>query len=299
MLTILDKLMGKNNGYVSSVQLFDYVRAEMQMFLNDNALCDERSVYYLAKHFFTKLDWKGQHYVFTSGTHISKAGKEVLQTNMDVITKYAKDSGGFFAYDDLVQYLERVGIKTGNLRGQMQIGVKPLFFYYSSVDLVLVESMHIDQAWLEQAARALKRLFADVGDHIVIRSILPIWYEQLPTLPSYRQWTPLLFQYVLKFYGKQLGARTIGSQLNQRYDILHSMIVCDDSEIQTFGDAVIAYIVDSNIEQRHFEAEELRHTLVNGGFIAGNELIWHMQKAIGKDPRFSWDVTGDNVSIKV
>ena len=68
---------------------------------------------------------------------------------------------------------------------------------------------------------------------------------------------------------------------------------------QTFADAVVAYLVDSEIPERHFDAEELRGKLVRGGLIAGNELIWHMPKAIGSDPRFAWDASGQKVSIKV
>jgi len=297
--SIIEKLLDRNNGYASSTQLFEYARTEMQMFLNDNDIADEDSVYYIARHLFEKVGWNGKHYSFSWNGHISRGGKESLQTNLDVFSKYARDQGGFFRYDDLVDYLEQVGIKTGNLRGQMCIGSKPYFFYYSSEYIITAESMKIDAAWLKQVDRSLKRLFDDSGDHIVIRSIMPIWFEQLPSLPGYIPWTPLLLQYVLQFYGKKLGVRTIGSELNQKYDVLHAMLVTTDSEIQTFADTVVAYLVDNDIEQRQFDAEELRSLLVNGGLIAGNELIWHMPKAIGKDPRFVWNASGEKVSIKV
>ena len=87
--------------------------------------------------------------------------------------------------------------------------------------------------------------------------------------------------------------------MNQKYDVLHAMLVTPGGEIQTFADAVVAYLVDSGIPERQFEAEELRGRLVDGGLIAGNELIWHMPKAIGSDPRFAWDASGGKVSIKV
>ena len=297
--SIIEKLLDRNNGYASSAQLYEYARAEMQMFLNDNDMADEDSVYYIARHLFEKVGWNGKHYAFSWNGHISRGGKESLQTNLDVINKYARDQGGFFRYDDLVDYLEQVGIKTGNLRGQMCIGSKPYFFYYSSEYIITAESMKIDAAWLRQVDRALKRLFEDSGDHIVIRSIMPIWFEQLPSLPGYIPWTALLLQYVLQFYGNKLGVRTIGSELIQKYDVLHAMLVTKDSEIQTFADTVVAYLVDNGIEQRQFDAEELRGKLVSGGLIAGNELIWHMPKAIGKDPRFVWNASGEKVSIKV
>ena len=295
---ILEKLLAKNNGYVSYSQLYEYARAEMQMFLNDNDMDDPRKIFDMAEHLFEKEGYHGKRYTFWMKTHISYS-KESVTSNLDVIKKFARDHNGFFQYDDLVEYLEQIGIKTGNLRGQMQLGYKPIFFYYSSEEIISAESMQIDEGWLDQAGKALGRLFADVGDHVVLRSVNPIWYEQMPTLPGYLPWTPLLLQYILQFYGKKLGAKTIGSELNQKYDVLRAMLVTLDSEVQTFADAVVAHLVDSGIPERQFEAEELRSKLVDGGLIAGNELIWHMPKAIGSDPRFAWDASGGKVSIKV
>lgn len=296
---IVEKLLTKNGGYVSSTQLYEYAKAGMQMFLNDNGVDDERSVYCIARHLFDKEGWHGIHYAFISGNHISWDGKAALHKTLDVVNKFAREHNGFFRYDDLAAYLEQLGIRTGNLRGQMRLGNAPYFFYYSVGELLSAESMEIGEAWLDQAEKALNRLFADVGDHIVLRSINPIWYEQLPALPGHRPWTPLLLQYMLQFYGKRLAAKTIGAELTQRYDILHAMLVSWDSEVQTFADAVIAYLVDSGISTRQFEAAALRESLVRGGLIGGNELVSNMPKAIGSDPRFAWDASGENVTIRV
>lgn len=296
---ILEKLLNKNDGYVSASQLYDYVHADMQMFLNDNDVDDELSVYCIARHLFSRVKWKGVQYVFTANNHISRSGRDALYTNMDVIRKFARDRGGFFEYDDLINYLEQVGIKTGNMRGQMQIGSKPEFMYYSSKEIITKESMNINGDWLKRAEKAFERLFDDVGDHIVLRDINPIWYEQLPELPSNRSWTPLLLQYVLRFYGSQLGAKTIGTEAAQRYDTLHAMLVSNKSELQSFADTIVAYIVDNNIEQRKYETEQLRRVLLYGKMITGGELMQNLPKAIGTDPRFAWDVAGKNVTIKV
>lgn len=295
---IVGKLLLRNNGYASAAQLYEYVRAEMQMFLNDNDMDDPRKVFDLAQHLFEKEGYHGKQYTFWMKAHISRS-KETLTSNLDVFKKFARDHNGFFQFDDLVAYLERVGIRTGNLRGQMQLGIKPIFFYYSDEEIISAESMRMDEDWLAQAGKAFQRLFADVGDHVVLRSINPIWYEQLPTLPGYLPWTPLLLQYILQFYGEKLGAKTIGAELNQKYCTLHAMLVTPDSEVQTFADAVVAYLIDSGIPERQFEAEELRRRLVDGGLIAGNELIWNMPRAIGSDPRFAWDASGEKVNIKV
>ena len=159
--------------------------------------------------------------------------------------------------------------------------------------------MNINEEWFGKVRLALQKLFSDVGDHIIIRNIAPHWYEQLPELPRRIQWTPILLQYVLQFYGKQLNAYTIHSELSTQYDSIHSMLVEKNCVLHSFGDAVIAFIIDNEIHERRFLADELRKTLANGGLIGTYELINNMQRAIGNDARFAWDASGETVSILI
>lgn len=298
MCLIMEKLMQKNNGYISAVQLYDYARAEMNMFLNDNDMNDERSVYDIAQHLFGKNHYEGIHYSFVSKTHISKA-EDVISSNFDVICRFAEEQGGVFQESDLTEYLKSIRIKTGNLRMQMRLGQEPKFFFYQPGTIISAKSMKIDYSWKESVGRALDKLFNDAGDHIVLRQIQSVWYESLPALPGHRCWTPLLLQYVLLFYGKEWGAKTIAAMRSQSMDTLHAMLVKTDSPIQNFGDAVIACLIESEIEQRSFEAEELRQFLVKIGMIQGNELIYNMPNALAKDERFAWDAKGENVTVRV
>lgn len=294
---LIEKLLNKNSGYVSSAQLFDYARAELPMFLNDNDLCSEQKVFCLASFLFSKIDWHDHHYEFTSGKHISRTGENVLRTNLDVFEKYARDKGGVFLWNELIDYLENVGIKSGNLRGQMKIGSEPIFFYVSSEKLITVESMNINDEWISKMRLSLQKLFDDVGDHIIVRNISPIWYEQLPELPHRLQWTPILLQYVIQFFGEKLNARTIYSDLNVQYDSIHCLLVRNDSVLHSFGDAVIAYIVDNDISERCFDEGELRRLLAYGKLIGNRELIDNLRRAIGNDSRFAWDASGETVTL--
>lgn len=298
MSLITEKLMQKNNGYISAVQLYDYVRTEMNMFLNDNDMNDERSVYEIAQHLFEKNSFEGNHYSFTGKAHISKS-EDAISSNFDVICKFAEDQGGVFREDELAEYLAGIGIKTGNLRNQMRLNKEPEFFFYEPGAIISAKSMRINDSWKESVERALHNLLSDADDHIVLRQIQPIWYESLPALPEHRSWTPLLLQYVLRFYGDEFGAKTIMAMESQSLDTLHAMLVKVDSPIQNFGDAVIACLIETGTEQRSFEAEELRQLLVNSGMIQGNELIWNMPKALAKDERFAWDAKGENVTVRV
>lgn len=296
---IIESLLTKNDGYVSSAQLFDFARVKMQMFLNDNNIFDEQKVFCVLKFLFDKINWHGYHYNFSSGRHITRCGSETIKSNMDVFEKFARDQGGVFQWNDLLKYLEKVGIKPNNLRVQMEIGNKPIFFYCTSEVLITAESMQIDNEWIEKAKRALNNLFSDVGDHIVIRDIDSYWYEQLPELPKRIGWTPLLLQYVIRFYGAKLGARTIRSDLAKQYDSIDTFLVRENCELQTFGDAIIAYMIDNNIGARCLQVEQLRQILVDGKLLGEYELIGNLPRAIGNDPRFAWDAIGENVNIRI
>ena len=296
---IIELLLTKNDGYVSSAQLFEYARVKMQMFLNDNDIFDEQKIFCIVKFLFDKIGWHEYRYAFSSGRHISRCGSETITSNMDVFKRFARGQGGVFLWSDLLKYLDKVGIKPNNLRVQMEIGTKPIFFYLSSDILITAESMQIDNEWMGKTKSALNKLFNDVGDHIVIRDIDSYWYEQLPELPRRIRWTPVLLQYIINFYGDNLNARTIHTEMTQQYDQKHALLVRKDCEIHTFGDAIIAYIIDNNILERSFQAEQLRHILANGKLIGEFELIGNLPRAIGNDPRFAWDVAGEYVTIRV
>ncbi|MCD8238624.1 MAG: hypothetical protein LUC92_04710 [Clostridiales bacterium] len=295
---ITEKLMKKNSGYVSAVQLYEYARSDMNMFLNDNDLNDERSVYEMAQHLFQKNSCGGYKYVFSGKTHISKAEAEI-GSNFDIICKYAEDQGGLFSEEELLEYLNGLGIKTGSIRSQMKINTKPFFFFYDKGMIISEKSMAVDDLKKEGIKKALDKLFDDIGDHIIIRDIQPVWFEQLPALPGNISWTPLLLQSFLRFYGEEAGAKTIGAMDNQKADTLHTMLVKYDSPVQNFGDAVVSYIVENEIEKRSFEAEELRQLLAEAKMIQGSELMNNMPKALADDERFAWDAKGQNVTVRV
>lgn len=300
MEQLLEKLMERNDGYVSDTQLYEYVRAEMQMFLNDNGISSSAMVYDLARHLFEKVGYHGKHYSFSNKTHISRVGNEQIGSVLDVMRRYAREQGGMFVEEDLVQYLQNVGLKTGNLHGQMKLNEEPIFLYYQPDVLITGESLQLNDAWFSKAQQALDKLFSDLGDHIVLRDIQPWWYSLLPALPGDRPWTPLLLQSILGFYSKKLGnAKTICGMASQSKDTLHAMLVSGSSEVQTFSDAVAAWYVDDGITGKRFQAEDLRELLVKRGLLAGSELYGRLHKALANDPRFAWSADNATVTINL
>lgn len=295
---IIDKLMQKNRGYISAAQLYEYAKVEMNMFLTDNDMNDERTVYDIACHLFEKERYHGRQFNFYGKMHISSTEQPVT-CNLDIFRNYAVDQGGFFSYDSLVEYLHSIGVASGNLRVQMRIPEEPIFFYYDSGVLIYAENMQINDAWKSAVKKELAVLLADIGGHIVLRAVPDMWLERLPSLPGGKPWTPLLLQSVLRCYSEDLGAKTIKALNGQSLDTLHTMLVAYDSPIQTFGDVVVAYLLDAGIETRSFEAEDLRSVLVDAGIIQGNELIWNMPKALSDDERFAWNAAGDHVVVEI
>lgn len=296
--SIIEKLMQKNRGYISAAQLYEYAKVEMNMFLTDNDLNDERSVYDVAAHLFEKKGYHDKHYSFYGKMHISRKD-HLVTSNLDIFRNFATDQGGIFSFDSLVEYLHRIGVASGNLRMQMRIPDEPIFFYYENGILIYADNMHIDDAWISAVKKELSILLTDVGGHIILRAVPDMWLERLPSLPTGKHWTPLLLQSVLRCYSKNLGAKTIQALSGQSLDTLHTMLVANDSPIQTFGDVVVSYLVDNDIDKRSFEAETLRLLLVDAGIIQGNELIWNMPKALSNDERFAWNASGDHVIVEI
>ena len=295
---IIKKLMIKNDGYISYSQLYEYVHTEMQMFLNDNDMDDQRKVFDMAEHLFSKEGYHNKRYTFWMKSHISDA-RETITSKLDIMRKYARDKGGVFREEELEDHLRSLSINTAGLRPQMRIYDEPIFLFYAPKTFITSESMCINEDWLTKARNAIEKLFDDAGDHVVIRDIQPWWYALLPKLPNGKSWTALLLQSVLFHYSQQVGARTIRALMNQCFDTLNAMIVSIDSEIRTFADAVISVLLDDRIYRREFAAEELRLLLVRRGLIAGNELMRNMPNAIPDDDRFVWSMDGQRVTINL
>lgn len=301
--SILDRLMAKSDGYVTASRLYEYARSEMQIFLNDNDLDDPQLIYDMARFLFEKQKRHGKEYSFRAGMHISKVGK-TIDTFHDLVCSYAENHDGFVRENELAEYFVSLGLKPNNLRNHMRLYSDPIFFYYDmdhdTSSFLYAKSMHMDEEWFASVRTALRKLFDDMGDHVILRDIQPWWFSQLPGLPGGRPWTTLLLQSIVQFYSKELdGVHTISALTGQASNTIHAMIVSKDSEVQNFADAVAAFLIDDGIEERAFEAEELRQMLVRRGMVAGNELIWNMHKALADDSRFIWDAEGRYVNVKV
>lgn len=298
--SIVKKILEKNSGVISSKQLAEYVRAseKLSMFLNDNDISDDQQIYEFAQSLFERIKYKGICYVFKNGQYIS-APEAAVETFSDIIRKYARERGSTITYDMIQKYVIKLGLSPDNIRGKMGIGKTSDFLIYRENEYLLTESIDIDDEFLARIQFALRKLFADVGDHIILRGISEGWYRLLPELPYGLSWTPMLLQQVIRFWGDQLDARTIQAMDSQDSNTLHAMLVSKDSFVQDFRDAVAIWLYEEAPERKCYEAEELRGMLVKCGMISGNQLIWNMHKALSKDPRFVWSSDNQTVTVRL
>ena len=295
---ILDKLLKKNNGIATAAQLYEYAKSDLSMFLNENAISGQQAIYDLARYLFEKLDYHGKRYCFRSNTYISLP-EVSADSNNSIIQKYAREKGTTVTFSEIESYIKGLGLNGGNLRGLMRIDKEPIFLIYQENEYLLAELMHMDSEFFDKVKKALTHLFADVGDHIILRRIADNWYNLLPALPSSLDWTPMLLQHLLRFYSKELGARTIIAMASQSSNTLHAMLVANDSDIVDFRDAVAVFLYEEHPERTSFEAEELRKLLVRAGMLYGNELIGNMHNALKGDPRFLWNSDGSKVTVRL
>ena len=297
---IIKKILERNGGVISSKQLAEYVRAseKLSMFLNDNDISDDQQIYEFAQSLFERIKYKRICYVFKNGQYIS-APEAAVETFSDIIRKYARERGSTITYDMIQKYVIKLGLSPDNIRGKMGIGKTSDFLIYRENEYLLTESVGIDDEFLGRIQFALRKLFADVGDHIILRGISESWYRLLPELPYGLSWTPMLLQQVIRFWGDQLDARTIQAMDSQDSNTLHAMLVSRDSFVQDFRDAVAVWLYEEAPERKCYEAEELRGMLVKCGMISGNQLIWNMHKALSKDPRFVWSSDNQTVTVRL
>ena len=168
---ILEKLVKKGSGTATSNSLYEYTRGEMSMFLNDNGLTDQQSVYDFARYLFEKIGYHGKRYAFRQNKYISLP-EVAIDSREDIVIKYARENGPVVTFKELETHLNELGVRVGNINHPMKIEWKPeksrkdkqpLFLIYDEDKAILAELMNIDEAFLETVHTALRKLFADSG----------------------------------------------------------------------------------------------------------------------------------------
>jgi hypothetical protein len=283
LLRILQNHFCQFDGYSNHRLLFDAARIDLSLFMNDNAIENEATIYALAKYLFTKENYCGNQFVFYGNTHIWESEPDYPMNVRGIMIHRARLNGGKITKVECEVFLDRIMLGQGNFNQAIQFGSDSTFYQYAPGEFLLSEILFIDKAWQEQIKRALDELFEEKS-FVIPRDISDRWYEKLPKLPSGLPWTPLLLQEVLR-YNSAIGFKPVLAPLEQSRDTIAAAFLPDESDM-TFADVVSAHLGKTMDLPRRMSVEELRLILRDAGMIEGNELIYNMHKALN-DYRFA------------
>ena len=294
---IISKLCIKNYGITTASQLFKYVQASEPMFLSDNDIEDEQSVYDFARHLFSNKK-KGNNTFSFSNYIISYFGKNI-SSSTSICQEYAKQKGSIVTFEEMESYLNNLGFNGRNFRTLVKIGKEPIFLIYNYNEYLLKDLISIDDSFFSKVKFAVEQLFLESVNYIIIRNIPNEWYRLMPTLPAFLNWTPLLFQQVLQFYSKEIGFRTIAASEMQHSKMIDSVIVKNDSLLRSFPDVIAFYFYEEGIYHNNLSSTELRKILIESNFIGSDQLTTNLKDAFKDDSRFWWDPEGKNVVFRI
>jgi hypothetical protein len=293
LLRILRTQFRQFDGYSNYRLLFDAAKIDLSLFMNDNAFEDENTIYAIAKHLFTKGNYRGNQFVFTSNAHIWEKEPEYPQTIRGILIHRARMNNGRISRSECEVFLDQVKMGQANINQIIQSGGDSTFYQYASGEYLLSEILHIDKTYQEHIKRTLGELFEN-NSFVIPRDIDDRWYDKLPGLPLGLTWTPLFLQEVLIF-NPVIGYKPLFALLQQSRDTVAAAFVPTSSDI-TFADIVSAYIARSMDLPMRMGAEDLRQILRESGMIEGNELIFNMHRALN-DYRFAWSNGNKTVHI--
>lgn len=295
--TALTKLLAKVD-IVARKMLYEAVRFELSMFFNDNDLDSEEQVYHLARHMYEKNHYLGKRYWFYGNQNICKQEQRDGVSNLDILVDYARSKQGLVSFEEATEYFVRIGKNANSLRTQLLTDTKPRFLLYRENEYLSVEALQLCDDWYHEARQAMRTLLDETDGFVIFRDIGDGFFDRLPRLPYGLTWTHLLLQQLLRFWGKRIGARTIAAYANQSMSTIHAFLVAADTDIHTFADGVALWVALEQVEERRYQADELRELLRERGIIANNELYSILHKALANDSRFAWDHEMETVMIR-
>lgn len=284
ILGILQTQFRQFDGYSNCRLLFDAVRIELSLFMNDNAFEDEATIYAVAKHLFSKECFGGNRFIFYSNMHIWEKEPNYPLSMRGVLMYRARLNGGRISRTECETFLQQIKMGQGNINQVMHSDSDSTFYQFASGEYLLSETLNIDEFWLERVKNALDRIFID-NAYVIPRDIADVWYNQLPDLSLDINWTPLLLQEVLT-HNPSIGYKTVFAPLEQSRDTIAAAIVPIDSDL-TFANVVCAYLSRTLELPQRMGPEDLRLILREAGMLEGNELIYNMHKALD-DYCFAW-----------
>jgi len=274
-------------GYSNINILWDAAQNLLSMFLNDNAINSADDLWKFINRAFDR------EFVLCA-PHIWQTRPTYPQNVRGLVINLARQNGGVVTREQIDEFFTRVKI---NAPINSVVLAQDEMFFYRNRKFIAAESVNLNVGRCKEISKALDNLFSrENAPYIVLRDIKTEWFSCLPELSSGTNWTPLLFQEVLRVR-PNIGYRTETPIIKgQDLDTLRAAILPSNSDISTFADIVHRFCYDKYKLPHRMTAEDLRLELRSAGFLEGNELIWNMHKAL-RDHRFAF--TDENKMVMI
>jgi hypothetical protein len=285
LLMILQNQFKQFHGYSNSHSLFNASCIDLAMFMNDNDLETESTVYMLAKHLFFKEKYNGRHFYFTEGLHIWEKQTGFPLNNKGVLINLAKAMGGIITREETEEYLENLKLSKNVIITKMHDISDSTFYFYTETTYILSEYLQIDESFVSKMKKSLDRLFDNNRSYIIPSDINEDWFDTLPKLPLDISWNLLLLQEVIR-YNEDIGYKPLFSNVEQSPYRLSGAFVKANSDA-TLVDIIYDY-THENFELPHrASTDEYRKFLQKAGFLHGSEWFTCMHKVFN-DTRFAF-----------
>ncbi len=302
MFAGMQELFQRHGGYTSSKLLFEALRMRLEDFFFDNngRFESEIEVYELARYLFEKVNYKGQHYIFSDRKHVWAEEPDYPKSYLGILSNWARQQNGIASRDEMLEWLEFIGAGSPQatfsfmMRRDGQNSKERLFLMYDEYDFVLTEKVNINDDFLLELRTDLEELL-DGDDYLPFDEVDDYFYTMLPTLPSNVVWTPHMIKSIAAFY--DIGFTTFSAGDDNDIKVPDPVIVRKDSSYKLFSDVLWSEINHDYELPREFSNEEFRLILLRKGFIHGHEKTYNVHNTVQNDLRFLWTNNNSKVTV--
>jgi hypothetical protein len=284
LLMILQHQFRQFYGYSNIHVLFDATCIDLAMFMNDNGIETEHTIYMLAKHLFSKEKYKGHNFYFSENLHIWEKETDYPKNNKGVLINLAKTKDGILIREEAEKYLENLKFSKNAIIPIMHDISDSTFYFYTETTYILSELLQIDDIFISGIKEALNKLF-DSRSYVVPRDIDDSWFGTLPKLPMGISWNLLLLQEIIR-YNDEIGYKPLFADVEQSPYRISAAFIKADLDI-TLSDIIYNYTHNNISLPLKIETEKFRLMLRKAGFIKDMEWFTNMPKVLD-DSRFAF-----------
>ena len=283
--------------------LFELCLEKMGPFFEANDMMNEDDVFYLARHLFDKVHYRGANWYFH--LHNQSISDRELEEDISFygqVTDYFRRNQRPISFDELRERYVFLGYKINSLKYNMRLCEYPNFYIYKPDLYILAEQMPVTDEWLRTIGEKVLTLFPEGVTVMPYRALTEEWLQaNLPKPPMEGiEWTMLLFQQMCIFYHDKMGVRTIRPFGIYDYNIVHSFIVTEASGIDSLSEATWVWLCDHGYRGKHMKIDALKELMLENRIVSTTVQDSMRQFATGMNDakRFRWDENNKSVLVR-